>query len=92
MNAICPGFAATDFLPKRMRAVLPKEHVTSMEAIVRAFNTFLDNDKLSGQILEVSSQEQVFKEMPEFGTETTRWTWEDSWPLFSKLDKGSANL
>ena len=63
-----------------------------MEAIVQAFNTFLDDGKLSGQILEVSSQEQVFRKMPGFGTETTRWTWEDSSSLFSKVDKERAKL
>jgi 15-hydroxyprostaglandin dehydrogenase (NAD) len=75
-----------------MREYWPKEHFTSVTAILRAFDAFLGNDKLAGKILEVSGQEQFFRKPVEYSNETQRWTYEDSGSLFRKFETMKASL
>lgn len=56
MNALCPGFVRTGLLPKRMFELWPKEHLTSMETVLRVHGGFLEAEG-SGQPVETSGDE-----------------------------------
>jgi 15-hydroxyprostaglandin dehydrogenase (NAD) len=65
-------------LPQWILEKWPEEHLTSIDAILQAFDTYLENDKLCGRVLEVSGEEQFFRKPVDFSNETMRWTYEDA--------------
>jgi 15-hydroxyprostaglandin dehydrogenase (NAD) len=48
VNAICPAFIATGLAPKAVLEVFPKEHLTPMSTALRAYDTFLADDSMTG--------------------------------------------
>ena len=45
---------ATNLCPPHALKLFPKEHITPMSTALRAFDKFLEDDGLSGQVVELS--------------------------------------
>lgn len=73
VNCICPAFVPTGLAPASVLAKFPKEHVTPMSTLIKAYDTFLANDKLSGKVVEASRDQLVYQEPPEYSSESNRW-------------------
>jgi len=78
VNAVCPAFVPTNLCPPHVRDLFPKEHVTPMSTVLRAFDTFIDNARMTGQIVELSLGDLYFREQPPWANESQRWLGEDS--------------
>ncbi|KAF3000093.1 hypothetical protein E8E13_002978 [Curvularia kusanoi] len=62
VNAICPGFMSTNICPPEILARWPKEHITSMSTVIKAIDAFLEDDKLTGQVVELSQENIYFRQ------------------------------
>ncbi|MAD85381.1 MAG: hypothetical protein CL912_20670 [Deltaproteobacteria bacterium] len=84
VNCICPAFVPTNLAPKEVLAIFPKEHITPMSTLLRAYDMFLEDSSLSAKVAETSLDQVHFQEPPEFSSESNRWLatatkelWED---------------
>lgn len=73
VNCICPAFVPTGLAPKEVMDKFPKEHITPMSTVLRAYDMFLKDDKMSGNVVELSLDQIYFREPPDFSTESNRW-------------------
>ncbi|KAK0108150.1 hypothetical protein ONS95_002972 [Cadophora gregata] len=73
VNCICPAFVPTGLAPEEVLAKFPKEHITPMSTLIRAYDMFLDDSSLSGKVAETSLDQVHFQEPPEFSSESNRW-------------------
>ena len=87
LNAVCPAFVKTGLCPPGMVDKMPKEHVTPMSTIMKAFDQFLDHDKMTGQTVECSLDHLYFRQMPEWANESQRWLGEGSDGFWEKAYK-----
>ncbi|KAH6995431.1 hypothetical protein EDB80DRAFT_755462 [Ilyonectria destructans] len=78
VNCICPGFIVTNLCPKHMVDKFPKEHITPMSSVLRAYDAFLTDDSLTGQTVELSLDQLYYRTKPEYANESQRWLGEDS--------------
>lgn len=78
INAICPAFVLTNLAPRFIVDTFPKEHVTPMETIMKAYSAFLDDDKMTGQTVECSLDQLYFRQMPEWANASQKWMGEGS--------------
>jgi len=85
VNCILPAFVPTGLAPPKIIEIFPKEHITPMSTIIRAFDEFLQNPEKSGDILECS-QDQLFpRKPPEFPNESQRWLREETAYLWDSV-------
>jgi len=78
VNAICPAFVPTALCPKEMLDQFPKEHITPMSTVIKAYDTFLGDNTLSGQTVELSLDQLHFRTKPDYPNESQRWLAESS--------------
>ncbi|KAF3387327.1 15-hydroxyprostaglandin dehydrogenase [NAD] [Penicillium rolfsii] len=78
INAICPGFVPTSLCPKEMLDRFPKEHITPMSTVIKAYDTILGDHNLHGQTVELSLDQLYFRTKPDYPNESQRWLGEDS--------------
>ncbi|KAJ5936005.1 hypothetical protein N7454_005303 [Penicillium verhagenii] len=78
VNAICPAFVPTALCPKDMLDRFPKEHITPMSTVIKAYDTFLKDDTLNGQTVELSLDQLYFRAKPDYPNESQRWLGEES--------------
>lgn len=78
LNAICPAFVPTNLCPPGMIEKFPKEHITPMTTVLKAIDTFLANDAMSGETVELSLDNLYFRKQPEWANESQKWLGEDS--------------
>lgn len=78
INAICPGFVPTALCPKEMLDRFPKEHITPMSTVIKAYDAFLGDHSLYGQTVELSLDQLYFRTKPDYPNESQRWLGEDS--------------
>lgn len=78
LNAICPAFVPTGLCPEGMLDRFPKEHITPMSTVIKAYDTFLEDDRLCGQIVELSLDKLYFRTQPDYPNESQRWLGEES--------------
>ncbi len=94
VNCICPAFVITNLCPPHMRDLFPKEHITPMGTIMRAFDAFIDDDAMTGQAAEASLNQLYFRKQPEWANESQRWLGQDSskfWEEAYKTTPGGRN-
>ncbi|KAG7133982.1 Short-chain dehydrogenase/reductase ascJ like protein [Verticillium longisporum] len=60
INVVLPGILATSIIPPEMVAAVSPECMTPISSIVAAYNTFLEDDTLSGQAIECSAEKRLF--------------------------------
>lgn len=83
VNCICPAFVPTNLAPKSLLAKFPKEHITPVSTIVRAFEVFADDAKLTGQVAECSLDQIYYRDQPEYPNESERWIGEESQKIWA---------
>jgi 15-hydroxyprostaglandin dehydrogenase (NAD) len=88
VNAICPAFVPTNLAPKAILEKWPKEHVTPMSTILKAFDTFLGDGTLTGQTVECSLGELHFRKQIEWANESQRWIGEESGKIWDEGYEG----
>lgn len=49
--------------PLHVRDKWPQEHVTPMGTVLKAIDKFLDNDEMTGQVVELSLEHVHFREL-----------------------------
>ncbi|KAJ5936866.1 hypothetical protein N7466_003316 [Penicillium verhagenii] len=91
VNAICPAFVPTALCPKDMLDRFPKEHITPMSTVIKAYDTFLKDDTLTGQTVELSLDQLYFRVKPDYPNESQRWLGEDSASFWEEAYKGAAS-
>lgn len=65
INAICPAFVPTNLAPPGLMEAWPKEGITPMSTIMRAYEELLDEEKAwNGQCVEASLEELTFRGSP----------------------------
>ncbi|KAH8900399.1 NAD(P)-binding protein [Thozetella sp. PMI_491] len=84
VNCICPAFVMTGLCPPSMRDTFPKEHITPMSTIIKAYDTFLLDDNMTGQCVEASLDHLYFREPPKWANESQRWLGEESVAFWEK--------
>lgn len=77
VNAILPAFVVTGLAPAGLVDAMPKEHLTPMSTILKAYDAFLDDDKMSGETVECSGDQLYFRKKPEYANDSQRWLIED---------------
>lgn len=80
INAILPAFVPTNLCPPHVLHLFPKEHITPMSTVLKAFDTFLDDDNMTGQTVELSLENpgMYFRTQPEWANASQRWLGEES--------------
>ncbi|KAH7350669.1 hypothetical protein BKA65DRAFT_605374 [Rhexocercosporidium sp. MPI-PUGE-AT-0058] len=73
VNCICPAFVITGLAPENVLVKFPKEHITPMSTVLQAYDMFLGDSKLSGQVVETSLDQVNFQHPPPFTSDTNRW-------------------
>jgi hypothetical protein len=61
VNAILPGMVATGILSSDIVAGVPTEYRTPASLIVKAIETIIDDSSITGQAIECSGSEIVFR-------------------------------
>lgn len=90
VNCICPAFIMTNLCPPQVRDIFPKEHITPMSTVLKAFDTFIDNEDMTGQTVELSLGELYFRKQVEWANESQRWLGEDSVSFWEEAYKNPA--
>lgn len=90
INAICPAFVITNLCPPHIRHTFPKEHITPMSTVLKAFDTFIDDDGMTGQTVELSLGDLYFRTQPEWANESQKWLGEDSDGFWAKAYEKTA--
>lgn len=83
INAVLPAFVITNLAPGPLNSIWPKEHITPMSTILKAYSFYLDTDK-TGQIGECSLEEIHFRTQPEYANASQKWIVEDSGSIWEK--------
>ena len=78
VNCICPGFIETGLAPPAVLAIFPREHMTPMSTAIKAYDDFLNDHTLTGQVAELSKDSVYYRKQIEFPDETMRWLSLDS--------------
>lgn len=80
INALNPTLVETNLMPTEVAAKYkdPK-NLTPMSTVLKAFDAILADKELTGQTLELTLDEVVFKQQPEYSRPNTTW-------MFGKTD------
>ncbi|KAJ5091560.1 hypothetical protein NUU61_006430 [Penicillium alfredii] len=94
INCVLPGIVPTPIIPPEMIAAVAPEHLTPVETIVKAFQTFLeDSTGMTGELLECSGEKLIYYKPREMGngaaTKRAVTVWE---PLFQMMHKETSQL
>ncbi|KAL3426703.1 cytochrome P450 oxidoreductase [Phlyctema vagabunda] len=87
VNCICPAFVPTNLCPPHVRDLFPREHITPMTTVIKAFDIFLDSHDMSGETVELTLDELHFRKQPDYPNESQKWLggdesmrfWEDAY-------------
>ncbi|KAL7270289.1 hypothetical protein RUND412_007006 [Rhizina undulata] len=84
VNAILPAFVPTGLAPEGLIDAWPREHVTPMSTVMKAYDMFLDDEKrLTGQTGECSLDQVFLRQKLEYPNESQRWCHEESASLWA---------
>ncbi|OQV03520.1 hypothetical protein CLAIMM_08556 [Cladophialophora immunda] len=78
VNCICPGFIKTGLAPPAILSIFPKERMTPMSTAMKAYESFLNDDSLTGQVAELSGASVYYRQQVDYPDETMRWLSQDS--------------
>jgi 15-hydroxyprostaglandin dehydrogenase (NAD) len=73
INCICPGLVATPLANAVLLAAFPEELRTPASNITKAINMFLEDDSLSGQVVECSGKEILFRDSMSYSNEAAKY-------------------
>ena len=92
VNCICPSFVLTNLCPPHVRDLFPKEHITPMDTVLEAFSRFLEDETMTGQIVELSLDQLYFRTPPEWANASQKWLGEESMKFWEDAYKTPALL
>jgi 15-hydroxyprostaglandin dehydrogenase (NAD) len=78
VNCVCPAFVPTNLAPESMLKAMPKEHLTPVSTIVRAFYNFELDPSLVGMVAECSLENIYYREQVPYCDESERFIQEGS--------------
>ncbi|KAF2277563.1 NAD(P)-binding protein [Westerdykella ornata] len=84
VNCICPAFIPTNLCPPEMLEVWPKEHITPLSTAVKAIDAFLNDDSMTGQVVELSQENIYFRQMVDWANESQKWIGTESLAIWDK--------
>ncbi|KAF3159366.1 hypothetical protein TWF788_003775 [Orbilia oligospora] len=87
VNVICPALVPTAIFPGNLRDFFPEEHITPVSTIVSAYNKFIDDETLTGQVVECAQDQHYFRKQVEYPSESQRWMNEDSGECWGRAYK-----
>ncbi|KAJ5200039.1 hypothetical protein N7491_009160 [Penicillium cf. griseofulvum] len=90
VNAICPAFVPTALCPKEMLDRFPREHITPMSTVIKAYDTCLGDNTIYGQVVELSLDQLYFRTKPAYPNESQRWLGEESASFWEEAYKTTA--
>ncbi|OQE37879.1 hypothetical protein PENCOP_c009G02256 [Penicillium coprophilum] len=80
VNAILPGCVLTGATPSHIQSLVPDDRWTSLAAICKAYDTFVDDQaKYFGQCLEVSVDKVYFRSPPNYCDDAQAFVSSDLW-------------
>lgn len=77
INAILPVLIETNLMPEPLRPLWDRTQLTPMATALKAFDTFLADDKMTGQTVELTLDELVFSQQQAYSTPNARWMCEE---------------
>lgn len=77
INAVLPAFVPTGLAPAGLIDAMPKEYLTPMSTMLKAYDELLAGD-MSGETVEVSTDQLFWRKQSEYPNESQRWLNEDS--------------
>lgn len=83
VNSILPAFVVTGLAPPGLADIFPKEHITPMSTVLKAYDTFIGDDKMNGQTVETSQDQLFFRQKADYPNESQRWIGESSQELWN---------
>ncbi|KIV80261.1 hypothetical protein PV11_07774 [Exophiala sideris] len=93
INVVLPGIVPTKIIPQSMIDAVSPECLTPASTIVSAYNHFLENPTVSGQVVECSTDKHFFLPRPPLAngrfTERAITVWD---PLFKMLHHEDSGL
>lgn len=94
MNIVCPGLVATKIIPPEVVAAFEERHLTSVETVVAAYASFLeDGDKRYGVAVEASVDKIIEVERPPLGNGAASVRAVTVWePLFKQMHAENSGL
>jgi len=84
INCICPAFVPTSLCPPHILPLWPKEHITPMSTVLKAFDAFIGDDAMTGETVELSLDELHFRKQPEWANASQRWIGEEGAEFWRK--------
>lgn len=90
VNCICPAFVPTNLCPPQVLHLFPKEHITPMSTVLEVFDSFLRDNELTGQTVELSLDQLYFRTKPDWANESQRWLGEESASFWEEAYKPKA--
>ncbi|KAA8912027.1 hypothetical protein FN846DRAFT_897566 [Sphaerosporella brunnea] len=88
INAVLPAFVPTGLAPPGLIDAWPKEHITPMSTVLKAFNMFVDNDEMTGETGECSLDTVYLRKQPEYANESQRWGREEGGKVWALVYPG----
>jgi 15-hydroxyprostaglandin dehydrogenase (NAD) len=68
----------TALCPPKIRELFPKDQITDMKTALNAYDMFLGDDTLTGQVAELSIDKVILRKQIEYANENQRWMLEDA--------------
>ena len=68
----------TALCPPKVREIFPKDRITHMTTALSAYDTFLQDDTLTGQVAELSIDKVILRKQVEYANDNQRWWSEDA--------------
>ena len=98
INCLNPVLVETNLMPKHIAQKYDDPpNMTPMSTVLKAFDAILNDKNLTGQTMELSLDEVVFKQQPDYSRPNTKWMFEkmDMWeevcePLLPRKPGGNA--
>lgn len=57
--------------------MMPSEHLTPLSTIVQAYDRVLDDNSMTGQVIEASQNDLFFRKQVEYPNQSEEWLMED---------------
>ena len=86
INAICPTLIETGLMPAQFRHLWDPKQLTPMSTATKAYDAILEDDSMTGQTIELTLDDLVFKQRPEYSTDNIHWMFNsmDNWEQVSE--------
>jgi len=81
INAILPTLIETNLMPEAIRPLWDRSELTPMSTALKAVDAFMEDDKLTGQTVELCLEDLVFSKQQPFATPNSKYVCEriDLW-------------